>query len=92
MSLSSVATPLTPSSLPRREPAAPDHELERLEDWGLLNTVLTALTAEEFEACPGALVVHIDGRTECVEAEGCPPDPALHAGIVSCADLPGCSC
>lgn len=83
-----TAAPLEtgPLPLPRREAASPTDQTERLADYGLLANVLNGLTGEDLESCPGVLVVHADGSTECLDADGCPPDLVLHAGAVPCAE------
>lgn len=82
-----TAAPLKPGPLPlpRRQAASPTDETERLADYGLLASVLDGLTEADLENCPGMLVVHADGTTECLEAIACPPDPVLHTGVVACS-------
>jgi hypothetical protein len=91
-----TAEPLLPPpagvSLPQRAPADPTDETERLRDWGLLTSVLEALTADDLESCRGMLVVHADGRLECLEGGRCPAVDAIHPGTATCADVLGDCC
>jgi hypothetical protein len=84
--------PPAPLPLPRRAPADPTDETERLRDWGLLTAVLDALTADELESCPGMLVAHADGRLECLEGDSCPPELVLHPGTATCSEVLGDCC
>ena len=89
---SSRRTSTTGAPLPRRAPADPTDETERLRDWGVLTSVLEALTADEVERCRGTLVVHADGRVECLESARCPSDRAMHPGTATCAEVLGDCC
>ncbi len=90
--LSPSRTDLAVAPLPRRAPADPTDETERLRDWGLLTSVLEALTADELERCRSMLVVHADGSVECLESAGCPSDRAMHPGAATCAEVLGDCC
>ncbi|MGH3744376.1 MAG: hypothetical protein ACRDTP_05905 [Mycobacteriales bacterium] len=76
------------SSLPHRAPAPEAAPIDKLDDRDLLVRVLGGLTPDspELEACTGDLLVHADGRVECLADDHCPTDPALHVGIVRCAE------
>lgn len=73
--------------LPRRRPPGTSVPAEGVvDDPRLLQQLLTGLVRAELEACPGDLLVHADGRVECLADPACPTDPALHVGIVHCGD------
>ncbi|HEX7354971.1 MAG TPA: hypothetical protein VF288_09095 [Mycobacteriales bacterium] len=77
---------MTVRPLPHRGPAAEAEPIEKLDDRDLLGRVLAGLSddADELEACTGDLLVHADGRVECLARDDCPTDPALHVGVVHC--------
>ena len=74
------------SALPRRTAADVVEPSIRAEDRALLASVLAGLTEDDLEVCGGALVVHADGRTECLGDARCSTDPALHVGRLECAE------
>lgn len=44
-----------------------------------------------FDHCHGTLLVHVDGRVECTEAECADIDHVRHELVLDCAGtLPGC--
>lgn len=86
---------MTVRSLPHRAPAPDGEPIERLDDRALLGRVLAGLSddADGLEACTGDLLVHADGRVECLARDDCPTDPALHVGVLRCAeDVAGGCC
>lgn len=79
---------MTLSPLPHRAPAAGAEPIAKVDDRDLLQQVLAGLStdASQLEGCTGDLLVHADGRVECLAADDCPTDLALHVGVVRCAD------
>jgi hypothetical protein len=83
------------TDLPRRSAPRSADPARRSDDWQLLRDVLAGLTADDnpLETCRGELLVHADGRVECLADARCSTDPALHIGVVRCAvDLEGGCC
>jgi hypothetical protein len=74
--------------LPHRAPASGAEQIDKVDDRDLLSRVLAGLATDDpdLEGCTGDLLVHADGRVECLAADDCPTDPALHVGVVRCAD------
>ncbi|HEY5335905.1 MAG TPA: hypothetical protein VIJ71_07760 [Mycobacteriales bacterium] len=79
---------MTLSPLPHRAPAEGADPIDKVDDRDLLQQVLSGLAADVtgLEGCTGDLLVHADGRVECLAADDCPTDPALHVGVVRCAE------